>query len=315
MNKKFQDLVFNFVYYKVNDYHTANDITSQVMALYCLKCDYQDESKIKGWLINSAKNYLKKYYESNTRERKTFVQYSDQLHFFSPQELNSEDHDSLADAFHEAFKALSEKDLDSILLYLRCRKSIKKMQGTIGGSYDALKKSISRIRKKLKAETYKNLGFYGSKKIVTPELDNMIYQFLRRFKQNLEAGTLEKMHYYFSEVDLNNFDKNIKIKKIIEYEIEKLSSKYKAWVFYTNLHDIAEYFYIEFYIDDNNHLKVTTPPTKKSELVVIKKDSAEGKELSDLLEKYPLDKSGQPKIPKEELENILKQFNEKQKKH
>ncbi|MFC1898204.1 hypothetical protein ACFLYJ_01400 [Candidatus Cloacimonadota bacterium] len=70
MNKKFQDFVFNFVYYKLNDYHAANDIISQVMALYCLKCDYQDESKIKGWLINSAKNCLKKYYESTTREKK-----------------------------------------------------------------------------------------------------------------------------------------------------------------------------------------------------------------------------------------------------
>ena len=306
MVKKYQDLVFNFVYYKVNDYHVANDITSQVMALYCLKCDYRDEIKIKGWLINSAKNYLKKFYETNTRERKTFVQYSDQLHFFSSQELKSESHNSLTEAFHEAFKTLSEKELDSILLYLRCRKSIKKMHEIIGGSYDALKKRVSRIRKKLKAETYQNLGFYGSKKIVTPELDNLIYQFLRRFKQNLEAGTLEKMHYYFSEIDLNKFEKNIKIKKIIEYEIEKTGSKYKIWVFYYNFEGIAETFIIEFKVNEKGNLKILVPPKKDRNPAVFSTDSNEGYLLLKLLNKYPIDKSGRPKIPKEEIEKILK---------
>ncbi|MFC1898203.1 hypothetical protein ACFLYJ_01395 [Candidatus Cloacimonadota bacterium] len=236
------------------------------------------------------------------------------MHFFSPQELNSEDHNSLADAFHEAFKALSEKELDSILLYLRCRKSIKKMQEAIGGSYNALKKRISRIRKKLKAETYKNLGFYGSKKIVTPELDNLIYQFLRRFKQNLEAGTLDKMHYYFSEIHISNFVNNIKIKKIIEYGIEKVGIKYKVWVFYYNFEGVAETFIIEFKINEKGNLKIITQPKKFNNPIVFNTDSDEGQRILALLNKYPEDKTGRPKIPKEEIEKILKQHAEKRKK-
>jgi RNA polymerase sigma-70 factor, ECF subfamily len=313
MIKKFQDLVFNFVYYKVNDYHVANDITSQVMALYCLKCHYQDNNKIKGWLINSAKNFLKKFYTQNTRDRHKFIQYSEELPYFASEDLNEEDHNSLSTAFQEAFEKLSKKELEIILLYLRCGKSIKKMHPIVNGSYEALKKRVSRIRKKLKAETYKNLGFYGSKRIVTPELDNQIYQFLRRFKKNLEAGTLEKMHYYFSEVDINEYKQTFKIRKIFNYDINLNDSVYKTWVFFKNENDDIDTFFVDFYVDKNNHLKILSPPTRVNGIIIIEPESSEGKQIKSLLNSYPIDKLGRPKIPNEELNKIIKQHKDKQK--
>jgi RNA polymerase sigma factor (sigma-70 family) len=305
--------VFDYVYYKVNDYHAAEEITSQTLALYCLKCSYEDEDRIRGWLINTAKNYLKKHFETNSKENKTFVQYSDQLHHFFPDELNEEDQKSLKDAFHEAFQTLSKVEFELIMLYLRSQKSIRKMHEIMGGSYNALKKRISRIRKKLKAETYRNLGFYGSKRIVTPELDNQIYQFLRRFKKNLKVGTLEKMYYYFSEIDLKKYTPPVDIKKIVDYDIEINNSIYKVWVFYKNRDLDGDSFFIEFYIDNNNHLKIITPPMRPQKVVVIQANSTEGNKLKELLSKFPIDKTGHPNVPKEEIEKIIKQLEAKQK--
>ena len=313
MLERYRKLVFDHVYYGLNDYHAAQEIASQVMALYCLKCGYQDDNKIRGWLIKTAKNYLKKHYENKSRERKTFIQYSDQLDYFSPEELNEDDQKSLQDAFHEAFITLSPKELDTILLYLRCRKSIKKMQEITGGSYDALKKQVSRIRKKLKAETYKNLGYYGSKRIVTPELDNLIYQFLRRFKKNLEAGTLTKMHYYFSEVDLKNYKSDLKISKICDYEILIKNSQYWVYVFYRNDTGQLCSLYIKFIIDLQKHLKIIQPPTKVENYKVIHINSLEGKTLKQLLAIYPIQKSGCTSIPDEEIEKLLRQYEANQK--
>ena len=39
-----------------------------------------------------------------------------------------------------------------------------------------------------------------------------------------------------------------------------------------------------------------------------------GKQISKLLETFPIDKSGRPKIPEEEMDKIIKQFEENQKK-
>jgi hypothetical protein len=227
--------------------------------------------------------------------------------------LNEEDQKSLKDAFHEAFQTLSSDDFEIILLYLRCRKSVSKLLEITGGSYNALKKRISRIRKKLKAETYRNLGFYGSKRIVTPELDNQIYQFLRRFKKNLEAGTLEKMYYYFSEIDIKRYTPPVDIKKIVNYDIDLINMQYRLWVFYKNFTDNADSFYIDFFIDEKKHLKIITPPTKPNKMFVMDIETEEAKILFEMVKTYPVGKTGRANIPDSELQKIIKQLEAKQK--
>ena len=220
----------------------------------------------------------------------------------------------LHDAFKESFKSLNDMELKTIFYYFQCNENIKGMHNNIGGSYATLRKQISRIKNKLKAETFKRLGYIGSKRIVTPQLNNLIIKFLRRFKKNLEAGTIEKMYYYFSKVDLKNYNPNYEIKEIFGYDVDLNDSIYKAWVFFNNKHNLMDSFYIEFFIDDKNHLKIITPPTKTKKIVVINEDSIEGKQIKKLLDTFPIDKSGRPKIPEEEIDKIIKQFEEKQNK-
>ena len=205
-------------------------------------------------------------------------------------------------------------ELKTIFYYFQCHENMKEMHANIEVSYVTLRKQLSRIRNKLKAETFKRLGYIGSKRIVTPQLNNLIIKFLRRFKKNLEAGTIEKMYYYFSKVDLKNYNPTYEMKEILDYDINLNDSIYKAWVFYNNKHNVIDSFYIEFFVDDKNHLKIVTPPTKTKKMVVINKDSIEGKQIRKLLDTFPIDKSGRPKIPEEEMDRIIKQFEENQKK-
>ncbi|MDO9576818.1 MAG: DUF2089 family protein [Candidatus Cloacimonadales bacterium] len=268
---------------------------------------------MKRWIISTAGNYCKKYFAKSSKETKNTEKYGSEIFKNLMENPIVESDLELSKAFKESFNALTEVELQTILYYFKCNENFKEIHENLDISYDALRKRLSRIKSKLKAETYKKLGYYGSKRIVTPQLNNLIIKFLQRFKENLENGTINKMYYYFSDVDLSNYEHNIKIKKIIEYDIELLNSVYKAWVFYENKQDIAESFFIEFYIDENNYLRIITPPTKKSNLIVFDADSMEAKKIIELLKKYPEDKTGRPNVPKEEIDQIIQQYKEKQK--
>ncbi len=306
-----QEMVFNYVHYRLFDYHTAKDITAQTMALFWLICNYEEEAKIKGWLINTAKNQIKKYLTKISKENHNEIRFTEHLYSILPDDVSSENRKTFKEAYEEALTNLSKKEMEFLFTYFRCRQSIKKLHEIVPGSYSALRKRISRIKKKLKAETYRNLGFIGSKKIVTPELDNLIYQFLRRFKQNLEAGTLEKMYYYFSEIDLSEFNMKYDVIRIIDYDIVFKDSMYKVWTFYEDSQNNLDSFFIEFFIDPKNSLKIKTPPTKTKKIVTIEPDSDEGMKLKELFDQFPIGINGHPSIPQDEIKKIINEYEAK----
>jgi hypothetical protein len=310
--QKYQKIAFDYALYRTGNIHAAEDISSQTISLFLLS--FNNSSDARRWIINTSKNYCNKFFTKMKKDEKRTNTYKEDILQRISNQSGYEKDDSLHDAFKESFKSLNDMELKTIFYYFQCNENIKEMHNNIGSSYATVRKQISRIKNKLKAETYRNLGFIGTKMIVTPQLDNLIYQFLLRFKKNLENNTLEKMHYYFSEVDLKNYNPIYEIKEIIEYDIELSDSIYKAWVFYKNKHNEVVSFHIEFFVDDKNHLKIVTPPTKTKKIVVINEDSIEGKQIRKLLDTFPIDKSGRPKIPEEEIDKIIKQFEEKQNK-
>ena len=306
-----QKVAFDYAFYRTGNLNISEDISSQTISLFLLS--FKRNTDEKKWIINTTKNYCKKYFSKVTREQKNRKKYGSELIAKFSEHSDIESDKELVIAFKDSFETLSEMELQTILYYFKCNENIIEMSENLTISYATIRKRISRIKNKLKAETYLRLGYYGTKKIVTPQLNNLIVKFLNRFKENIEKNSLKKMHYYFSAIDIEKYKHNIKINKIIDYDIELKNSVYKAWVFYENNQDIAESFFVEFYVDNTNHLRIISPPTKKDNLVVIKSDSIEGKKLLELLAKYPEDKTGRPNIPKEEIERILKQFEEKQK--
>lgn len=306
---EYNKTAFGYALYLTGNIDAANDIASQTISLFLLS--FKGNGNEKGWIINTVKNYSNKYFDKIKKENKQVKTYREELVEKIYGQTEYERDESLKEAFKDSFKALNDNELKSLFYYFQCNENIKEMHDNIGGSYATLRKQISRIKNKLKAETYRNLGFIGTKMIVTPQLDNLIYQFLLRFKKNLENNTLEKMHYYFSEVDLKNYNPAYEIKKILEYDIEINDSIYKAWVFYENKYNSIDSFHIDFFINDKNHLKIVTPPTKIKKIIVLEPESEEGKQIRKLLDTFPIDKSGRPKIPEEEIKKIIEQFEEK----
>ncbi|MCF7814746.1 MAG: hypothetical protein K9N09_10835 [Candidatus Cloacimonetes bacterium] len=309
--ENFQKVAFDYALYKTGNLDIARDISSQTISLFLLS--FNQNSDPKKWILNTSKIYCKKYFDTVGREQRQTAKYRTELIDIISEQTSSETNHQLNEAFKDSFNTLTNEEFYTILTYFNCNQNLQNMLEIIEISYDALRKKISRIKRKLKAETYRRLGYFGTKRIVTPQLDNLIIKFLKRLKTNLENDSLHKMYYYFSEVDLSNYQEKIHIKKIIDYDIELNNSIYKAWVFYRNPENEPESFTLEFYVDNRNHLKIVTPPTKIEKPVVIDMSSLEGKKIKALLAKYPEDKTGRPSIPPEELERIIKDFENKSK--
>jgi len=285
----------------------------KTIGLFLLKADeIKKENDIK-WIINTSKIHIQSHFRMTKQQHSNIKKYQQNLLEKLDTNIITETDIELKETFKEVLQTLNIEDMRTILFYFQCDKKIKTMYSLLDISYDALRKKISRIKRKLKAETFKKLGVIATKKIVTPQLDKLIVDYLQSFKKNLEENSLEKMYYYFSKIDLDNYNPTYDISKIVDYEIKLTNSIYKVWVFYKNNSNETDSFYIEFFIDDKNHLKILTPPQKSEKVFKFNKDSEEGKKILKMLNSATIDKTGVSRFSSEELEKILKQIEEKKK--
>lgn len=306
--QKFQNSAFNFALYKVKNFEIAEEISLEVISLFLLRHDKIENPE--RWIISSTGIYCKKHFRLEKEAKKLETSIHNELsnHIDKFSDTNTE----LSKSFKESYQSLKEDELSTLLYYFGCGKSIKKMQMNTGESYAALRKRISRIRNKIKAETFKNLGYYGTKKVVTPQLNDLIKKFLKRFKEHVENDSLNKMFYYFSEIDLNKYDFKFDIKKILDYDISIENFVYRTWVVFENSIGIPNSFEMSFVVNENNHLKIVSPPTQLNKMKMVKVDSLEGQMIKDILSKVPEDLSGRPNISKAELESLLKKIKQSQ---
>ena len=308
---KLQKLAFNYSFYQTGNYEVSRDIASQTIGLFLLKFDSIKKENYNGWIILTCKNNCNTFFKKQKKDNKFKNENKYDLLNEIYKQSDLERDEALVTAFKDSFESLSDNELRLVLFYFQCDQNIAEMHKIIEGSYVTLRQKISRIKRTLKAETFIRLGIIGTKKIVTPRLNSLIMMFLSRFKTNLENNSIHKMHYYFSEVDLKNYNPDYSIKKILNYEIKINDSVYIVWVFFKNKLDKLESFYIKFFINDKNHLKIITPPTKPKRSVNIKVNSVEGRLIKELLKKYPQKKDGSMGIPPELLEQILKKVEAK----
>ena len=314
----FQKLAFNQALYQTGSIDVAEDIASQTIYIYLLKQDMIVSNNLNGWIINTCKNYCKRYFEICKKEKdlkkrieRNFVEELETKINRSTDFVQSEK-EELYDAFMEVKESLSSVELKTYIFYLQCNRSFKDMQAISGESYSSLRQKISRINRKIKAETYKKMGVIATKKIVTPQLNDIIMKFLIRFKRNLEEGSLDKMYYYFSRKDLNNYNPCFNIVKVRDYEILLKESIYTIHVFFNNKEGNIDSFYFSFCVD-KNRLKIVTPPTPPKKITMIESNSEDGHKIKELLEKNPEDKKGTHNISGEDLK-ILQQILMKEKK-
>ncbi|NLZ52073.1 MAG: sigma-70 family RNA polymerase sigma factor [Thermoanaerobacteraceae bacterium] len=101
--------VFNFVYYRVNHYYTAEDLTSQVFEKVMIKINTYDETKspFEVWLFAIARNTVNDYFR-NLQNHKFFS--IDTIKNLISKKKTPEDIVEIAETNDELLKALSILD-------------------------------------------------------------------------------------------------------------------------------------------------------------------------------------------------------------
>ncbi len=302
--KNYHTLAYNYALYKVGSLDAAEDIASQTIYSYLLKREKIEENNDEGWIVNTSKNYCNQYFDRLKAEKKLQndmvgnMARELQTKIYESLDFVDNEKNELLDAVKNAKETLTSKELQTYILYLQCEANVQRMEKIIGESNEVIRQRISRINRKIKAETYKKLGVITTKKILSPQINDIIKKFLLRFKKHLENNTLNKMFYYFSKKDISNYNPQFNIKKVLDYEVVLDDAIYTIHVVFTNTQDEDESFYFSFTVE-NNFLKVLQPPTPHREHYQLSGEDAEI--LLTLLKKYPEDSTGAHRVPDEEL--------------
>ena len=311
MNSKQFEEVRNLSYkralYMTSDYNISEDIANQTTSLFILKQKKIPKNEIRKWSIFTTNNFVKKFFTKQKKQNEQFKKNKEHI-ITKLYDDNSVTYDKkLRKAYKEALKSLTEEQKNTMILYYQVKENYDLMHEITNISKPALRKRISRIKKKINAETYLNLGYVISKKIVTPEMNDLIYHFLRSFKKNLENNTLKKMYYYFSSSNIKAFSHTIKIKEIIEYEIELTDKIYQLWVIYKDFKNVINSFTFKFTVV-KNHLKIVSSIQKIPKMYSFSKDDIIAKKTHELLKLYPPDEKGKLTVPDEVINELLKDY-------
>ena len=312
--KNYHKLAYNYALYKVGSLDAAEDIASQTIYSYLLKRDRVLHENHEGWIINTSKNYCNQYFDQKKSERKLCStlkrNLAEELHqkIIDRTDFLEQEKIRLANAVNDVKDSLSENELETYIFYLQCDGNIKRMHRTTGESYSALRQRVSRIKRRIKAETFHRMGIIATKKIITPEINNIITKFLLRFKEHLENNTLDKMFYYFSKKDIGKYKPSFHIEKVLDYEVQLKDSIYSIHVVFTNKKGMDESLYFSFTVE-NNFLKVLQPPTPHQEHLQLSIDEADM--ILNMLKQYPEDSTGVHNLPDDELQLLKKLLGEK----
>ena len=302
-----EKLSFRTALYITGDYNAAKKIASRTASLFLLNHPDKDTEDLKGKIYVTTRNFSYEHFRKQKRDEKLKDKYKAKLITeILPGETETDIR--LREAFTKASQSLTDEQLRTLVLFNTCDHDYKQMQEITEISVPTLRKRISRIKAKLKAETNLNLGITYTQKIVTPELNNVLYKFLCRFKKNLEENTMHKMYRSFSKQDLENYNETIDIVKIKGWDIQKIGDEYFVMVIYLNSEGFKEAFDFKFTIANKN-LKITRPPCKKKITASYKKGTPLHTELMKLKKMYPPDGQGRMTIPKELLDNLAKKYN------
>jgi RNA polymerase sigma factor (sigma-70 family) len=185
--KKVEHLSFSFSLYKIRDYHASKDIAGQTAKLFIQKKITDNEDGIRKWIFATTSNLCNEYLRERKKNIKLNKRYENKLLLDSILD-KSETDEKLRTAFKKAYSNLNEEQKKTIILYYNCDRNYKLMQMITDISTGALRQRISRIKGKLKAETFINMGMIITKKILTPEVEHLLYNFLNSFRTHLEDG-------------------------------------------------------------------------------------------------------------------------------
>lgn len=157
--------VYNFIYYRVNDSYTAEDLTSQTFERYMLKIDTYNGAKstFEAWLFTIAKNIVNDHFRSLKGIKILPIDSIKDLISGKrgPEDLavNSENKDELL----RAIKVLNPNEKEIIALKFAAGIGNKDIASILDMSDSNVGVTLYRAMKKLKKEIEKGEKSYGEK--------------------------------------------------------------------------------------------------------------------------------------------------------
>lgn len=297
----------DYVIYLTGNRTIAEEVASLVAGEFIVKGVSGEEKGVRSWIFTTAKNKCSEHLRRKNKEFNLTKEARDKL-YFENMIKDAERDSNLHKAFKEAKNNLSEQYIVTLDLIKKYNYDYAVISGILNISESTARKRKSRLFKELGANTKLYMGLQGTRAIETPKINSRLYNFLRSFKKNLENNTLHKMNRYFGMQHLQDFQANIKISEIDNYEMQLIDNEYTVLVAYLNINSKFEVFDFRFRID-NHQLKVTKSPKKKKIEAEIKKDSPLALEFNKLMKLYPPERTGKSTIPDELIHKLVAKYN------
>jgi RNA polymerase sigma factor (sigma-70 family) len=278
------------------------DVLALVYMKYHLNSTKIDSVKLKSWIRkvtqNAAIDLLKKQKKDVLNHS---VDFNKIENIYTETFLENKHIKTLSEVLQQNKMTLKESDQELLQKYITESRKIRQVAIKKGISYSTLRKRIYRLKKEIQAEYNKQHGMIASHAIVGAKLHENILNFIKKFKKALETNSLEKMKLYFRECEIPPKIPNIKINKVLDYEIRLLDKhKYELFVPYRNSNNEMSGFTTIFEIYNENSIKIVEFPKPPSKIFEVELD----KNIGDII--MQTKKDGTLKMKREEIMEFIK---------
>jgi len=287
--------------YYVKEDDTAKDIAQTTAIKYFLNVDKIKNEKSNTWIFTVSKNlslnHLKRYkkevlYSNSYFEKKLL---KDQ-----PETKNTLTIDNI--------KIFNVKERDLLKQYYENSADINKLARKSKLKKKVLQNKIYNLEQERKLFELIYFGIQRTKSLPGTKLHRNIQNFLSKLLICLNNCDLMKMKHYFSECIINDEVSSIKIKKIVQYDIDILEkNKYLLNIGYHDPSNTVKFFRIRFEISEGSTINVIEFPIMPKKVFAFN-----AKEIPvEILRQMQPNKKGVTDLTQDEFAKLLKSQKEK----
>jgi len=172
-----QQISYNYSLYRTGDFTLSDEVSMKTIGLFLLKADEIENDNATKWIVNTSKIHFQSHFRITKQDQDNIKKYQHDLLEKITNNFMKEKDEDLRFAFKDSLNTLTNDEMKTILFYFQCNMKIKILFTILEISYPTLRKKITRIKRKLKAETFKKLGVIVTKKFVSPQIDFLIINF------------------------------------------------------------------------------------------------------------------------------------------
>lgn len=110
--------VYNYVHYRVDDFHAADDLTSLIFEKVFSRLKYYQSEKaaFAPWLFSIARNTIRDYYRSQMRKRFTFIEITEEIIDSEPSPGDIAAFNEIQQHLRKALASLDEREREIIAM-------------------------------------------------------------------------------------------------------------------------------------------------------------------------------------------------------